>query len=166
MQEFVEELPAGPVLDVGCGSGRDGMFARTLGRDVIFADAAFEMLRHVPRDMAVCCDVLSLPFRDELFAGVIVSGVLLHVPRESCPATLAELLRITAEGGQVSLSMKSGPGEGWRRTGEVPGLRWFTYYTEEEFAALCAEAGFAVLRAWKSPREDWFTVVVTRSHDE
>jgi tRNA (uracil-5-)-methyltransferase TRM9 len=162
VEEFVSSVPAGSVLDLGSGSGRDGMAVAAQGRHVIFADVSLALLgRLAPRDV-VCCDAVALPLRDARLAGVIASGVLLHLPRELCSAALTEIFRVLQPGGRASLSMKRGLGEGWRTESHFPNPRWYTYYQIDEFGTLCERAGLVVVDVLAGQREDWFTTTATR----
>lgn len=102
---------AGPVLDAGCGTGLLGDwlgimgFAPVEGLDlsegmlaVARAKGAYARLHHLALGRA-------LPFADGAFAGVISTGVFTtgHVGIEGVP----ELLRITAVGGPVVLTVKT-----------------------------------------------------------
>lgn len=165
--DFVASLSPGPVLDIGCGSGRDGRWMAELGRPVVYGDGAHRMLTAstglVERTRAVCCDVRSLPFADRVFAGVLASGVLLHLPRAGCAGALREIHRVLAVDGRTLVSMKTGTGEGWRVSAEFPSARWFSYHQPAEFAALCASSGFTIVDTQVSHRRDWFTVAAVRT---
>jgi ubiquinone/menaquinone biosynthesis C-methylase UbiE len=144
---FFDAVAPGPVLDIGCGSGRDGV----LGADdggcwVVFADSALGMLRTALvrcQEAVVCCDVTRLPFGDAVFKGVIASGVLLHIPKRHCPWALAELRRVLRPEGRVSISMKAGAGEGWRRTADFPMARWFISTVSRSLPICVRRAAFA-----------------------
>jgi len=165
LRDALSTLPAGRVLDVGCGSGRDAELAERLGRQVVAADASFELLMRLPGPLkrgTVCCDVIRLPFRGRCFAGVIASGILLHLPKRSCQWALVEIARVLVSRGSAIISMKRGTGEGWRRSGDFPVPRWFAYYRPDEFANLCEEAGLVVSDLKVIHRKDWFTVYAQR----
>jgi SAM-dependent methyltransferase len=89
IRNFVSRLPTGVVVDVGSGSGRDAAFSAGLGRRVVAIDPSYAMLHTLtasePRVAMLCGDVFALPVRSHSFAGAIVSGVLLHLPRKLCP---------------------------------------------------------------------------------
>jgi tRNA (uracil-5-)-methyltransferase TRM9 len=162
LRDFVAGLPDGRVLDVGCGSGRDSLFVRSLKRRLIASDISLAMLGHLRKTelhgSLVCCDITQLPFTDNSFAGVIASGVLLHLPRELCISGLCEIRRVLIPNGYTALSMKYGGGEGWRTTDEFPLKRWFSYYTPAEFARICEAAGLSVVDVAVIDRKDWFVV--------
>jgi ubiquinone/menaquinone biosynthesis C-methylase UbiE len=163
--EFARSLEPGPVLDVGCGSDRDGSLLRRLGKTVVWADASEGILLASLGEIAgnaLCCDVTALPLRTGAFAGVVASGVLLHLPKDECPLALSEIARVLSPSGRAVVSMKHGEGEGWRITPDFPVRRWFAYYQPEAFAELCRNAGFRVQQAYVSGRRDWFTIILTR----
>jgi ubiquinone/menaquinone biosynthesis C-methylase UbiE len=166
IREFVASLGDGIIADIGSGSGRDATFVASLGYRVVAIDSSYA-LQHTLTASEVkvgmlCGDVLTLPVRSNTFAGAIVSGVLLHLPRRLCPQALAEIRRVLGVGGQVLISMKHGHGEGWRTTDEFPLPRWFTYYDPTEFALMCGDVGLSIRRSWVSDRENWFTLVAAR----
>jgi SAM-dependent methyltransferase len=164
---FVAGVVEGMILDVGTGSGRDAAWAASLGRVVVLADASMGMLRHATTHTAaaaaVCCDVLTLPFRDEVFAGIIASGVLVHLPKSRVRKALREIYRILRGGGRGLISMKRGHGEGWHQTEDFPARRWFAFYQPDELTSACVDAGLTVLSVDLSHRRDWFTARVERT---
>jgi SAM-dependent methyltransferase len=97
------------ILDWGCRQGADACLARMLlGSDVTIdgcdIDAAdyraffsFANLRYTK-----LTHPYQLPYQDAVFDAVISSGTLEHVPQES--ASLAEIHRITKEGGQLIIT--------------------------------------------------------------
>jgi SAM-dependent methyltransferase len=166
VREFVTGLPTGVIADIGSGSGRDAALIASLGHRVVAIDSSYALMYSLSTSQAkvgiICADVLALPVCDQAFAGAIVSGVLLHLPRNLCPRALAEIRRVLAVGGQVLISMKHGHGEGFRTTAEFPLPRWFTYYDPDDFSRICVAAGLPVRQSWVSDREDWFTLLGTR----
>jgi SAM-dependent methyltransferase len=105
----------------------------------------------------------ALPFRDGTFAGVIASGVLLHLPPAHLRPALEGIHRVLRTGGRASISMKHSGVDGWRTSAEFPCPRWFSYYRPEVFARACREVGLKVLAVETSRRKDWFTVVAARA---
>jgi SAM-dependent methyltransferase len=166
LRTFASDLPGSRFLDLGCGSGRDGLLLAKLGFDVVFADFSLPMLHHGPGSARarwlVCCDVLGLPFCEGAFSGVLLSGVLLHLPRSQCRDALVGVRKILDGRGRVLMSMKRGTGEGWRVAGSIPKRRWFSYYAPDEFAEICESARLVIDRVTVSDREDWFTVTAGR----
>src|SRR5205823_6362870 len=66
-------LAFGPLLDLGCGAGRDSAYLIQRGRNVIAGDLSSEMLKVTRarcnnRAPAVQLDLRVLPFRDNVFA--------------------------------------------------------------------------------------------------
>ncbi|MDG4829322.1 class I SAM-dependent methyltransferase [Solwaraspora sp. WMMD1047] len=161
VEEFLAGLPEGPVLDLGCGAGRDAQLAAATGRTVVLADVTPALLTATATRLAsrsaVCCDALALPFRAGAFAGIIASGVLLHLPKPYTAGALEGIRRVLVPGGRALISMKHGGKDGWRSTDDFPAPRWFTYYEPEEFASACRAAGLRVARLDRSTRKDWFT---------
>jgi ubiquinone/menaquinone biosynthesis C-methylase UbiE len=115
-------------LDVACGTGRWGRFAAQQGARVVGADFCAPMVHRAVEGAGSCqqlvlADALRLPFRDR-FADVSVcafaAGYL-----ASPSALLAELKRVTADGGRVLVTdlhpaaIRSGWRRSFRRAGEV-----------------------------------------------
>ncbi len=150
-QHFLGILPAGatqPLLDLGCGPGRDTEYFMAQGRGVVGADLSAGMLveaqRRVPAGKFVQANMLSLPFAAEAFAGVWACASLLHLPRATIMLALAEMHRVLAPDGALFLGVQRGNGEDWRENPET-GLRFFfTYYLPSELWDIVTEANFAV----------------------
>jgi tRNA (uracil-5-)-methyltransferase TRM9 len=158
----LEILPPGRILDVGCGSGRDAALALDMGRLVIPTDISLAMINQLQAPLlrrSVCCDVLRLPFISSCFAGVIASGVLLHLPKVYCAEALSEVARVLLPSGAAIISMKRGTFEGWRKSDDFPSARWFSHFEPSEFARLCEAIGLTVWRLDLNDRKDWFTVL-------
>lgn len=164
-----EYLMLVPVLDAGCGPGRDaralaGFDLPVLGIDLSqgMLDAAGERtprrLRHGSIRYALM-DMRRLELPDASCRGVWCSASLLHLPKRTTPRAVAELARVARRGAPVVVFLKRRAGEtaeemlpypGTQTPGEAPtlaGRRFFAYYTADEARALLESAGLAVVDA-------------------
>ncbi|HHX63788.1 MAG TPA: class I SAM-dependent methyltransferase [Chloroflexi bacterium] len=156
----------GPVLDVGCGAGRDMAWLEREGFIVVGADLSYGMLtqaRRYVRGPLTRMDMRRLAFADASFAGVWCCASLLHLPRDEAPGALAEMRRVLAFGGPLYLALQEGDGEGWESvTRYGPAVeRYFVRYRMTEVEALLTGAGFRPLRAWIGRASDvhWINVL-------
>ena len=102
---------AGPVLDAGCGTGLLGDWLGIMGFGPVEGLDLSEGMLAVARAKGAYARLhqlalgQTLPFADGAFAGVISTGVFTtgHVGIEGVP----ELVRITAAGGPIVLTVKS-----------------------------------------------------------
>jgi SAM-dependent methyltransferase len=164
--EFARVAPVGlPMLDLGCGGGRDSRLLASLGRAVIAGDICVTMLDSARRRSAVygagtirytCLNALELPFPADRFGGIWASGCLLHLPSPVIPQALSEVLRALAPGGVAAISMRAGAAEGWRDGGTLAGRRWFTFVTPDQFAEEMRRLGFGDVQIRFTGRQDWF----------
>lgn len=159
-----------PVLDLGCGGGRDARLLASLGRTVIAGDYAPAMLEWA-RDRSrgegrtlgfLRLNALALPLRDASVAGVWASGSLLHIPSAGMARALAEVNRVLAPAGIAAISMRTGDGEGWRKGGSLDGRRWFTFVDPDAFTGCLEAAGFSDVRVRFAGRAGWFIAIGTR----
>jgi SAM-dependent methyltransferase len=154
-----------PLLDLGCGAGRDTRRLMALGREVIAGDICMPMLR-CARQRALedgteegpylAFNALRLPFRASTIGGVWAAGSLLHLPVSVIPVALSEILRVLMPGGMAAISMQAGAGEGWRDGGTLKGQRWFTFVQPDNFSAGMSHLGFDDVRIHHTGRRNWF----------
>jgi ubiquinone/menaquinone biosynthesis C-methylase UbiE len=94
-------LKDGPILDLGCGTGRVSKYYSDQGYQVVGLDISKEMLkicRQKSAGISVCLgDGARLPFRDNSFSTVISYGALHHIP--DIEAVFHELHRVLVPGG-------------------------------------------------------------------
>jgi len=86
------------VLDVGCGTGVDYPFFRSLGWRYVGCDLASQMLKKIRSKYQAPVigrgDLCSLPFRSQSFDLVYSSAVLCHLPEDLLDPAMMELLRV------------------------------------------------------------------------
>jgi SAM-dependent methyltransferase len=152
-----------PLVDLGCGPGRDCLYLLERGWSVVAVDISGNMIeatatycdRH-PRLGLVQADISHTPFRDASFGGAWVCASLLHLPSEYLASAVTEIGRILAPGAGVAISMKAGHREGWHVGRTLTQQRWFTFVDPEEFAELMRRCGFTAVSIKTSGRRDWF----------
>ena len=166
LDRFERHCPAGTVLDVGCGHGRDARYFAAHGCRVTGVDLSMGLLaiaRQTAPDASFCqADMRRLPFSAGVFDGLWVCASLLHVPRADAPTALGEFRRVLRPGGLLYVGVKAGTGEAWVRTQAYGGAeRFFVYYRPEELAALVREAGFSIV---EQPEQDgWINIFAQKT---
>ncbi len=146
----VTKLTRPPVLDLGCGDGKDLEILWNLGLLPVGLDYAEEMLEIAKKR---CPYVLTLQgdlrkpltfIPDRTFQGAWSCSTLPHIPRDELPGLFGEMNRVLVDRGILYISMRQGE----------PGLYRISYldievyrekYTEEELGFYLEEAGFAIL---------------------
>ena len=106
--------PEAFVLDVGCGSGRDLLWMKKRGFDVI----GFERspgLAELARDNAAC-EVIQGDFETYDFSTILVDaimliGALVHVPHERFSKVFENVTSAIPENGSVLITLKQGSGD-------------------------------------------------------
>jgi ubiquinone/menaquinone biosynthesis C-methylase UbiE len=156
-ERFVAALaPGAPVLDLGCGHGRDAAWLRGHGLSVTGADLSPGMLAQAraraPAVPLVEADMRRLPFAGGAFAGVWCNAALLHLPKPEAPAALAEMARVLRPGGRLYVALHEGDEETWEPTTWVAGeARLFARYRAEEIERIVEQAGFELLERTVEP---------------
>lgn len=130
LQQLVDSVPGGQVLELGSGPGREAAYLEDRGLRVYRSDAtpAFvERLRqagHRARLLDVRYDDLCGPFD-----AVLANAVLLHLDRRDFARALRACREATRPGGVFALTLKEGDAEAWSDV-KLGQPRWFVYWRE------------------------------------
>lgn len=160
--EIVSENPlyqhALPVVDAGCGPGRDSLLLAQMGFQVIATDLSEAMLdearKHCndqpggDRIAFRCMDMRSFDLPDASCAGLWVSASLLHIPKHENQAVLHEFRRVLVPGGALMLLVKECDGGADERfeTHQPSGeRRFFARYRGSELWELLEQTRFLPL---------------------
>lgn len=105
----------GPLVDLGCGPGRDLAAFAAAGTACLGVDLSAGMLAIASRQglPVVRGDLRRPPLRPGSVGTVYSCAALLHVPREEVCATLRTWHGLLRPGGRLHLSTSLGGGEGW-----------------------------------------------------
>jgi SAM-dependent methyltransferase len=134
------------VLDVGCGSGRDLLWLKQRGYDVLGLERSpglADLARTHAGCEVLCEDFDVFDFTTLSVDAVILIGALVHVPRDRFPAALARIVQALKPGGHLLLTMKQGEGTSMAKDGRVFVLWW-----DQELRGVFAEMGLAVVEAF------------------
>ncbi|MHB1445487.1 MAG: methyltransferase domain-containing protein [Acidimicrobiales bacterium] len=101
-------LPAGPILDLGCGAGHDldlltraGMAAVGIDPSETLVNIARQRLGPDPRARLIRGSGEALPYRDEVFSGVRIERVLQHVAEPA--VVVSEAVRVLRPDGLLTI---------------------------------------------------------------
>jgi len=99
------------VLDLGCGTGRHTTYLARQGFEVYGCDSSAYGLRFVraaePQVQLCRCDMGALPYRDEVFDGVLSHAVVQHGIVATVRRAIAEIRRVLRRGGVVFFTVPS-----------------------------------------------------------
>ncbi len=147
--ELVRDRSPGPVADIGCGTGHQTAFLRSLGMDVFGVDLSPGMLavarREHPDIRFAVGSMLALDLADGCVGGLLAYYSTIHVPDDLLPTVLVEFTRVLAPGGHLLLAFQVGDEP--LRLSEAFGLPIaleFHRRRPDRMAELVAEAGLVV----------------------
>jgi ubiquinone/menaquinone biosynthesis C-methylase UbiE len=150
-QRFLSLIPAGgkPVLDAGCGPGRDCELFSKSGLRMVGADISAGLLKiAAQRTQAelVRCDLRLLPFADQVFRGVWSCASLVHLAPEDAEHAVREFCRVLIPRGTMFLTVRHGTGEEWRMD-SGGGRRWFQLYEKSALERIVTSSGFSAIES-------------------
>lgn len=128
---FLDNIkPSSKILDLGCGSGRDSLYFKSIGHDVTSVDGSIELAKEAEK--LIGQEVIVSTFEElklkEKFDGIWACASLLHVKRENIEDVLRNLTSNLKDDGVFYLSFKYGANEFIDERN-----RYFNCYTEESF---------------------------------
>lgn len=122
--------PAGAVLEVGCGAGRDGVRLADSGWRYVGLDVSFrgvEICRDLGLD-ALVASATSLPFADASLQGAWSMSTLMHLDDEQFDCALTEMARVLAAGSSVAVGVWGATTD---REWTSPDGRYFRHRSDE-----------------------------------
>ena len=133
--EFLSRVkPAGIILDLGCGSGRDSKYFLNQGYEVVAVDGSEEICKIASEYTGLC--VIHSTFQhyrpDKKFDGIWACASLLHLSFDEVVEVMNRLSLCLNKGGCFYVSFKYGEFSDMRHG------RYFTDMTKETFAQLFA----------------------------
>lgn len=133
--EFLSRVkPAGIILDLGCGSGRDSKYFLNQGYEVVVVDGSEEICKIASEYTGLC--VIHSTFQhyrpDKKFDGIWACASLLHLSFDEVVEVMNRLSLCLNKGGCFYVSFKYGEFSDMRHG------RYFTDMTKETFAQLLA----------------------------
>lgn len=167
LDRFLEHMsPGDSVLDLGCGSGRDGKLMMEEGLEVTFLDASEELCELADIYTTVeplCMDYREMEFTD-VFDGIWACASLLHITKKELPEVLNKIATALKEDGIFYMSVKKGDFEGFRNE------RFFADYRASELKAILKEIPtFEIMDIWETGdvrsnrEEEWINVLVKKN---
>ena len=134
--------PEAFILDVGCGSGRDLLWMKKRGFEVM----GFEQspgLAELARDNAGC-EVIEGDFETYDFSSILVDavmlvGALVHVPHEGFSKVFENITSAISDDGNVLITLKEGSGNV-----TAPDGRTFYLWEDKEVREIFDTLGFKV----------------------
>jgi SAM-dependent methyltransferase len=181
LREAVEEFhalaqPGLPVLDAGCGAGRDSRRLARLGRVILALDACEALLRAWPRSersaadrppLRLLADLAAPPLRERSLGGIWTCAALLHQPSETLPLVLARLVRLLVTGGIMMTTWRCPDGtadEGYVEWNGV-GRRWQNLVPPDLMLDHLAAAGLDAVQWRTTGDHGWYAAWGTSMRD-
>lgn len=147
--ELVRALGAGPVADIGCGTGRVTAHLDGLGVSAFGIDLSPEMValarRLYPGLRFEVGSMLGLELADGSLGGVLGWYSVIHIPDERLLEVFTEFRRVLAPGGYLQLGFQAGDEVMHRTEGLGHAISLDFHHREpDQVAEVLRQAGFEV----------------------
>lgn len=171
---FKKLLPAGKIIDIGCGAGRDGVLFTDVGYKYLGIDASREMINEAKKRVISgkfeVMDFYEIKFPENTFDGFWCAASLLHIPKKRISKVLKNISKIVKKDGIgfISLKEKRGVEEGLIKEEKFGGIeRYFSFYTKKEFERILNNNKFKMLsfNILKEGNTNWLCYFVSNSKD-
>ncbi|AUI51677.1 class I SAM-dependent methyltransferase [Arthrobacter crystallopoietes] len=140
--EFIEHLKATrrhDLLEIGCGTGVDGLAFKAAGiryTGVDLSEASVRIARHKQLEASVA-SARELPFADETFDAAWTMSTLLHVANADLYGVLTEIMRVLKPGSPLAVGLWSGSdSEGINAADDQEPQRFFSRRSDETLLSL------------------------------
>jgi len=135
--------PGATILDIGCGSGRDLLWFKNRGFNVIGFERSHGLASLARKNAG--SEVLEGDFETYDFSqlsvdAIVLVGALVHLPHSKVPAVLNSIDRALKDDGNILLSLKNGAGNTTDCHGRV-----FYLWNDGELRDLFKELGLDVI---------------------
>ena len=151
LEKFINYVPSGNVLDIGCGSGVGAKNLQERGLQVYGIDLSEELLKAAkkesPRSYFYKMDMRDLDILgNSIFDGIWQMASLLHLEKKDVPIALSEANRVLKPKGIIYVPVKMGEGEGLEPDERYGGeLKYYAYYQQKEIESFLKKADFEIL---------------------
>lgn len=136
-KSFCSQLaPNSTILDIGCGSGRDSLYFKERGFNVIAIDNSKELAKLASQFISqevIVADIENYQ-TEQPIDGAWAMASLLHLSKDSFKKALINISNSLKPNGVFLLALKIGSGESYDENG-----RFFSYYQPEELATIFKE---------------------------
>ena len=166
MERFHRLLPAGDILEIGCGAGRDAAELRLMGYGYTGIDFSAAMIA-LSRARLPTADfrqqsIYSLDIPERTFDGFWAAMSLVHIPKARMDEALTRIGSQLRDGAVGFIALKHGDGEGLSDS-DTPGMtRFFAWWQKDEFAGVLARNGYQVADNYRAGSRHCFFVVFQR----
>ena len=136
--------PNSKILDVGFGSGRDSLYFKNKGYEVISIDPIKEFCekgKSIGLDNVIQMSIEDIKYNNE-FDAIWACASLLHLESNKLVDVFNKCYRALKDNGVMYVSFKYGEFEG------VIDDRYFTYLVEESFINIINQTKFKIDKIW------------------
>ena len=159
LEQFLDAVRKGRVLDAGCGSGVPiTSYLVKHGYDVLGIDASKKMIeaakKNVPGAEFMHADLKKVDLEPDSFDGAVVFFSLTHMKKKEAPRVIKRIHEALKEDGAMLLGVREGTAEG---NGVILGqATYISHYTEDELRIMLSDFNVELLerRAFKLEPEE------------
>jgi SAM-dependent methyltransferase len=122
--------PGATVLDVGCGSGRDLLWMKNRGFNVMGLEGSAGLAELAAENTGgeiIKADFEAYDFTQLSVDAIVLVGALVHLPHVKMPAVLNSIIKALKKDGKILLTLKKGAG----RTSDTHGRIFYLWQDDE-----------------------------------